>query len=357
MIVSKEFKIGAVFFIAVAIFLFFAVAVGTLPVGSKVVMVVYFDKVYGLQPGNDVWVNGNSFGSVKSIENVIADGTTKDGKAVKMGKVKVTLNLNEKLVLHEGYTIKVVDKSLIAGRAVEIDPGPPDAPVVTGDLIGRSTDTLASLQVRLGNALDEMMTAEGTFRQLVLNKDFYNKTLALLDSAGGTLARVNKTIDMFTAKGGAYETLAGNKKLADDIVASVAEIKNTAAQLDEFTKKMNEPGSLPSSLAADKTLYPRLQEIAKNLNELTKKLNEGKGVTRLLTDDTIYDNIRDTTYKINETARVAEKLVKELDKDPQMLIAGRPGPNESWLAQQLRGPNPAPPPAPAADSRKLVPNE
>jgi regulator of sigma D len=350
MIISKEAKIGAVFFIAIAVFLVFAVAVGVLPLGGRQQMVVYFDKVYGLQPGNDVWVNGNSYGSVQSLETVtvpVKDEET--GKIEKAIMIKVVLSVPHVVTLHEGYNISVVDKSVIGGRAVDIMPGPPDNPPYTGMIHGTSLGTIASIQGRISTALDEMMLSEGTFRQLVKQREVYDKTVTVLDEAA-------KTLQLLTDEHSNYRRIMTDPHFADDLTGAVAELRKASDEIANYAEKMNAPNSFANRLATDETLFPRLEAITQNLEAFTRKLNEGEGMGRLLTDQELYRDIRDIVAELRQTARVASKFISELEGDPQMLIAGRHSQNETWLVQQLRGPKPAAPPAPV-DERKLVPQD
>jgi len=359
MIISKEAKIGALFFVAIAVFLVFAVAVGALPTSKQYQMVVYFDRVFGLQPGNDVWMNGISIGTVKNVETV--ECADENGKSAMM--VRVALSLSQKVTLHEGYEVNVVDKSFIAGRAVDILAGPPDSPPHEGTIYGKSEWTMAAIQLRISQALTKMTASQGTMDRVIQDPRLYDDSLKAVQQSLVTLAQATKTLEemqkalaVLTDKDSTYTRIMTDPKFAENLTQAAAQLNNAVTQIGDFVGKMNEPGSFANRLVTDRTLFPRLEAVTIALEVFSKRLSEGKGIGRAFTDEALYRNIQEIVLELRRTTAQASKFVAELEKDPQMLVTGRRSANESWLVKQLR-PAAATQPASPADSRKLVPED
>lgn len=362
MIISKEAKIGALFFIAIAIFVVFAVAVGALPSVGRYKMTVYFDKVYGLQPGSDVWLNGTSFGTVQSIEPeevemhdraVALDRSDLAGKN-RVLMVKVVLSLPRAVTLYKNYTISVVDKSVIAGRAVDILVGTPDKPVYEGTIFGESADTMAAIQRRMSDALT-LITSEDAVKKI---RVLYDKVQDALDETTAAVKDARTTLKLLTAENSNFRLLLEDRQFGRDLIGAVADVRTVTGSLAGITAKLNNPNSLVSRLASDETLYPRLESLAKNLDEFTGMLASNRGISRMFNDEELYRNIQETVLEVKRITQVAATFMAEVEKDPQMLVIGRPSSNESWMMKQLRGSQPAGAAQPVpTDRRKLVPRD
>ncbi|RKY26092.1 MAG: hypothetical protein DRP79_05640 [Planctomycetota bacterium] len=357
MIISKEAKIGAVFFIAIVILVVFAVAVGAVHVGGGHTMVVYFDEVLGLEPGNDVWLYGNKVGSVSSLTHTPITGP--DGKQAFM--VKVVLNLDNEITLHDDYDITVMDKSVVGGRAVEIKAGTPGKRVHTGVIYGSSRgNPLASMGSEFGKSLDTLKTmgriaadlqeGKGTLGMLLNDEKLYRELVS-------TTRETRVMLEMLTAEDSAFKSLLEDKKLAGDIAATAAQLKTAAERFAALMEKTNSPDSLVHRLVTDKALFSRLESLMENLDEFSETLRAGKGLGRMLTDDYLYNEIVGITAELGRTVRVARELIAEVQRDPQVLIAGRPTGRESWLVRQLRGEDGTLFPRTVQDARKLVPGD
>jgi len=350
MIIPKEAKIGALFFIAIAIFVVFAVAIGVMPSVGRHRMTVYFDKVYGLQPGSDVWLSGTSFGTVESVEP--EEVRLHDRAEVLM--VKVVLSIPRPVTLYSDYTISVVDKSVIAGRAVDILVGTPGNPRWEGPIIGESAGTMASIQRRMSDALSKITSKQGEEKL----RSLYDNVQEALGETTQSLKEARAALNLLTAENSNYRRILEDPKFREDLTGAMAEIRNVSANLADITAKMNNPNSFVSRLASDETLYPRLESLVKNLDDFTRTLNSGKGVSRMFTDEGLYRDIQETVQEIRRIAQTANKFIAEVEKDPQILVVGRPGPNESLLAKQLRSQSPAGAAQPVeTDDRKLVPQD
>lgn len=355
MLVSKEVKIGAVFFIAIIILVMFAVAVGALPVGGGHKMIVYFDEVLGLEPGNDVWLYGRKVGTVQGLEYAPMAGP--DGRDALM--VKVVMNLDQEVPIYEDYKISVMDKSVIGGRAVQIKSGTPGKPAPEGVFYGSSHgNPLASMGEEFSKSLavvesvgqiaQDLREGKGSLGMLLKNKELYEEMV-------NTTREIRVMMEMLTAEDSTFRALMKDPEVGRNIRKTAEEMKTVSQEFAAFLAKINSPDSFINSLVTDKTLYARLEAIMAGLETFSKTLGSGRGLTRALTDDAFYHDIQDTAAELKSTVRLARELIAEVQRDPQMLIAGRPSGQESWLVKQLRGEGP--PREARADPRKLVPED
>jgi len=97
-------------------------------------LVVHFDQAGGLRQGDSVLVAGIRQGRVMTLSY--------DPTAVLQRRVTVLLYLDQDVALREGFTIEIEDATLLGGKQVAIDPGPPEGREVPGDT------TLAELERR-----------------------------------------------------------------------------------------------------------------------------------------------------------------------------------------------------------------
>ncbi len=357
MLISKEVKIGAVFFIAIVILVVFAVAVGALTLGGGHGMTVYFDEVLGLEPGNDVWLYGKKVGAVRSLTHALM--TTLDGKQAFM--VKVVLNLDNEIALYDDYGITVVDKSVIGGRAVQIRAGTPGKPAHTGTIYGSSrSNPLATMgeefteSLRVVDAfvdlIHDLQEGKGTLGMLITDDALYQELVS-------TTTKTGDVLELLTAEESTFRSLLEDRELPENIRENLAQMRRATQQFAELMEKINSPDSFIRRLATDTTLFQRLDSLVKNLDEFSRMLGSGKGLGRALTDENLYRDIAEIVAETRRTVRIARELMAEVQRDPQMLIAGRPTGKESWLVRQLRGEVAAPAPRAVLDRRKLVPDE
>ena len=109
--------------------------------GESHPMVVHFPGAQGLRSGDSVLVAGMRKGRVVEL--------TFDPAAPLDRRITASLILDQALELREGHTIQIEDSTLLGGRQIAIDPGPPDgAPV--------PTDAMLIGTIR-GNAIDKIL--------------------------------------------------------------------------------------------------------------------------------------------------------------------------------------------------------
>jgi hypothetical protein len=322
MIVSKDFKVGFVFFLAVAVLIVFYVSLGAISLGgAKYTYDIEFDRVDGLEPGNDVMVHGAKVGTVSGIN---LDERT--------NRVLVRVSVNLKLKFHEGYRIAVIDKSIIAGRAVQITLGDPGKPLHRGLLTGTSQANPFQAVGELVQVIDPHEMRD-TFKEM-------QKLLREMSRGEGVLGRMLRDPEL----GAGVETAIRNMKDASEMLKS-------------FFGKLDDPEGLLSKIASDREMYASLKTVSDNLVVLTEKMRKPGGLLEVLTDRKFARDFAEISEDLRATAQSARKLIEEARRDPQIFIAGRPGEKESWLIRQLRGGRGPHRPSVSRDTRKITPDD
>lgn len=204
---------------------------------QKITVHATFEEVGGLSTGDNVWFSGVKVGVVKGLE------------FDEQSHVKVEMKIDQdaaKFIRNDALA-KIGSDGLIGNKIVVLYEGTPGAPAIAdGDV------------VRIGDevSMEEMMAMFQTNNENLLAITNDIKTLTSGIVAGkGTAGR-----------------LLGDEALATQITETVASMKGTAdsasaaaGQMASYTRKLNQPGSLPYELATDKTLFPSLQASATQL--------------------------------------------------------------------------------------------
>jgi phospholipid/cholesterol/gamma-HCH transport system substrate-binding protein len=130
--------------------------------------------------------------------------------------------------------------------------------------------------LKLQNTLDQIRNGKGTAGRIINDPELYNN----LNNAIDNIAQISK--DLRAGNGTA------GKFLSDDAV-----YEQSKAAIED----------LRQSIKSAKPAIDRLNEISKDLGEIAKNLNEGKGSAgKLLKDEQLYDDTRSAISRLNTTA-------------------------------------------------------
>ncbi|HVS17911.1 MAG TPA: MlaD family protein [Planctomycetota bacterium] len=237
-------------------------------------MVVHFREANGLRPGDSVLVAGIRQGRVTELAY--------DPTAVLERRVTATMLLDEEVRLRQGFVIRIEDATLLGGRQITIDPGPPEgselAPETT--LFGMvAGNPLADL----GALIDENREA---FRTILDNVTGFTDDLR---QGRGTLGR-----------------LVSDEGLADQVTSAVGRFEAFSDNAAALTGDLREGKGAIGRLFADEELGQQLEDIAARLAtitadvaEFTKDLPEGKGLLpRMINDEALADDVREVVADV-----------------------------------------------------------
>ncbi len=265
-----------------------------------------FPKVMGLRNGDSIVVRGMTAGKVTNIK------LTENG-------VSVTANLDNPITIHKGYTMSIVQTSILGGRQLEIDTGPENNEILPMDTVfkgiqphdlmadagevinslkknivdGHIVDNFSKTAKNLYEISERLNTGQGTIGKLLSPDDtLYNNLSDTVASLKEITSRIEK------GQGTIGKLLSPDESLYNDLQSTVASLKNITARLESGE------GTLGHLLSKDDTVYEDLASTMASLKVITKHLEDGDGLLgKMLTDDKLYNQLSGV---INEAMEVLD---------------------------------------------------
>lgn len=227
--------------------------------GRKQSIEVVFPSVMGLRKTDNAVVRGMPVGAVKDLR-IEEDG------------VHVVADLDEDLVLREGYKIVIETTSILGGRHMAIDTGPPDGTALPRDSVFRG-EAPRDLMLDASEAVYAMKKGlvEGGVIENVQATAMELKSIASrLNSGKGTLGKL----------------LSEDDQVYKDLAASVASLRAIAGRLESGE------GTLGKLLSEDDVVYRDLASTVESLKSIVASVERGEGMLgRLVKDDSLYDQL------------------------------------------------------------------
>jgi phospholipid/cholesterol/gamma-HCH transport system substrate-binding protein len=164
-----------------------------------------------------------------------------------------------------------------------------------------------------------------------------NETIVSIKSQVERAGKVLESVDK----------IVSDEQMRKDIQASVANFRQTtetardvAKNLDELSKNANTQLNTLSKNGntlitdtnarveqASKQMTERMQQVAKvldNLNDVSRKLNEGDGTaSKMLNDPKLYESLVDTSRELNQTIQDLKRLVDQWEQEGMHLKLGK----------------------------------
>jgi phospholipid/cholesterol/gamma-HCH transport system substrate-binding protein len=299
MAVSAEKKVGILFFLGVALLALFTIVLTDIRIFRKQYQVtVTFDQVGGLEKGNKVTLGGMEVGVVKALVQ-------------RKGRIQVVLGIEEEVEIPRDSVFRLGDIGLLGGKRVDIIWGDEASGFVAdGDLIeGKSSPGLSEAIASLGDAgdnVDQILVSiretaekisrgEGTVGKLISEDDIYRDIRSISEriaSGQGTIGRLVNDPEL-------YEDL---RKLFSDLQQLLEENRR---KVEEIVEEFQEAA-------------PAIKGTARNLEEITGKINRGEGtIGKLINEDELYTDARATLTSVDTAG---QKLTDMLTKAERIRI-------------------------------------
>jgi len=270
---------------------------------------VTFNEARGLRAGDSVLVAGVRWGRVAEVEY--------DSSAALDSRITVVATLTNPVEFREGGSFQIKDSTLLGGRVLSIDPGPPGATplpmdhpyqgaVVTSPLDAMG-EFLAENSVSFKNTLDGVSTLlldanEGTG---VLGSLLKDEDLAA--NLKKTAAHMEKITDSLSEGKSTIGRLLMASELIESIERSAADFEEILANARKTTDGIEAGVGPVGTLLKDEALAADMREIVASIREVTDGIEAGEGnLGKLLKDDAIYENAR----KISENLDLVVAKVK-----------------------------------------------
>src|SRR5579859_2155401 len=199
----SQLKVGVIVLISVVILttlLFLMTSASGLGLFThKLTVTTYFENSAGLKDGAAVNLNGVQVGTVKSVRVTTAPER-------KLTPVQVAMKIDGKFQqsIHTDSTAALTTIGVLGDTVVDINSqvatGPPiqdgavlntmETPTIQG--VGQQSqstiENLNTILFKLNTVVDNLQSGKGSFGQLLVNPELYNKFVATMDSVQETTA-------------------------------------------------------------------------------------------------------------------------------------------------------------------------
>jgi phospholipid/cholesterol/gamma-HCH transport system substrate-binding protein len=319
---QQHFLLGLFFVVVLGLLGYFTLFMSEVPwMSDRQYISVFFPEAHGLRKGDAVLVAGVRWGRVEEL--------TFDPTAEQNRRIVVVASLDEVVQLREGHQIVIADATLLGGRNLEIDPGPPTgAPTdMQGELFGsvgfNAFDAIGELVRDNSGTVEETLTS---LRNLVTGVEEGHGVLGPLftdDSLGqslrdgvasaqssfdnidvitGDLREGKGTLGRLLSEDSVYVEL---EKISVDLSALLADGRQVIADV------RNGEGTV-SRVIYDKELATDVADAVENLRSITDSINKGEGtIGKLVNDPTLYDDLSETVARVARGEGTLGKLFTE----------------------------------------------
>jgi phospholipid/cholesterol/gamma-HCH transport system substrate-binding protein len=294
---SKEIKVGILTVGAIALFIFgYQYLKGRNLLKADRSFYAVYDNVEGLTTSAPVTINGLRVGNIDDIDFLDSSG-----------RLLVKFHVDESFKFSSESIASVYSASLIGGKALAIIPDYESTarPAKPGDTLRSNTDD--GLQ---GKIMDEFFPLKDKIEHMVVSADsaltVINQTLNTKTRRAITtsLEEVNRTlIEIRLISKNANSLLKDNRKQLDRTLANLdTTAKNFVAISDTLTQ-VDIAGTVKE-----------LESAITKFNLVLDNVTTGKGsLGKLMTDDTLYENLERTT-------RQAEMLMQDIKLNPKRYV-------------------------------------
>jgi len=286
-----EFKVGLFVFVALlVVFLTLFWVKGFSVSLTEQSYEVYFEKVSGINEGDQVSVNGVRKGKIDKIE-LAGDS------------VRIRFNIDKTIKLRNDYNIYIAATELTGGKVLYVEPGKSSVEVAPEQALhGTPGADFSTLMNSVQDITDNVKTLLGEFKKSN-------------DNLNTVLANVNDIVGDANMKSNLKTTLSNLSLSSQNLNQLVSESRNGISGLTSRLGKTvdnvdivigDNSKELKNTLNEIQTLTTTVDTLVSNLNLVVLDINnKNKGIGKFISDDKFFD-------KMNNTLSEIEKLTKNI---------------------------------------------
>ncbi len=285
--VFAEFVVGLFMLVVLAALVYFTIVISGVDVirgRKRVCAQVVFSDVGGLKESDTVMYRGTKVGSVERIQ-------------LTPSNLVVSAEIDQNVVLREGYTISIRNLSMLGGYYLLLEEGKGEVlPLRETLFVGKKPTDWMSEVSEIAHNLNEAVSGN-ELRTIVTN----------LAAASASIRELSERLER--GEGTLGKLMSPDTKLYDNLDATVANAKEISDCLRQGQGLLgrllaaNDPlaGELESSLAAFRKAcesfdasetFASANKLLASLNEVADKLKAGEGTLgKLVADPALYDEI------------------------------------------------------------------
>ena len=351
----RDTVLGVVFFGTIVLLLYYTIVLTGFSFSDKTYLQAWFPDARGLKEGDAVLIAGRPSGTVREV--LFDDSRASDRR------IGVTMEFTSPPILHEGYSLRIAEFTVLGGRVVEIEPGPGSAPTIRegAELIGivapsalesfsrllednaedfrailsnlrETTDSLAEgrglvgallnddeiladfRQVvhDIGASMDDLRAGRGTLGALLTDDEVRGKVIGIIEDAQVTVADIRSIADSARKGEGLLGALLQDESLREETMSLITNLEDVAARVNQVMMDASEGKGLLGAIIADDQVAADASDFLDNLSEVTRRLRDGEGsLGRLLAEEQAYDELLMALRSLNtqlEDAREAQPI-------------------------------------------------
>ena len=275
-----EFKVGLFVFIAIlVVFLTLFWVKGFSVSLTEQSYEVYFQKVSGINEGDQVSVNGVRKGKIDKIE-LAGDS------------VRIRFNLDKTIKLRNDYNIYIAATELTGGKVLYVEPGKSSVEVAPEQALhGTPGADFSTLMNSVQDITDNVKTLLGEFKKSN-------------DNLNTVLANVNDIVGDANMKSNLKTTLSNLSLSSQNLNQLVSESRNGISGLTSRLGKTvdnvdivigDNSKELKNTLNEIQTLTTTVDTLVSNLNLVVMDINnKNKGIGKFISDDKFFKKMNKT---------------------------------------------------------------
>lgn len=294
----SEMWVGVFTLIGIVLLVLMTMRIEKFQIGEKAgyLLHTYFDSVPGLDRNSPVRVAGVHVGNVEGI-------------ALEEGKAKVTFRVPQNINLHKDAKAYIKSEGFLGEKYIEVTPGTPEYPRLEPN--GFVEQGAPPVDV------EQILSQIGS-----IGNDIKGVTQPLEDVMKTIDAKkIDKMIDNFNKFSG---QLTG---LTQDSKETIRSVKNAFSRIEEIGEKVEKGEGTLGKLITDETIYQDAKESVKTVKEavesaknavdklkdMSDKIERGEGTLgKLINDESIYQEVKETVQSAKETMKSADETLQSV---------------------------------------------
>lgn len=318
---NRDFVLGAVFFGAITLLIYYTVALTGWSLEEKQMTTVYFPGAMGLKGGDPVLVAGTPTGHVRSIQFHDVDDPTR--------RIRVEIEFEESVTFYEDYSMVIAEFTMLGGRVIEVEPGLPGGKVLSsnvdlygtvgGTVLGQINELVTENREKLTLIVDNIVELsqsladeDGVIGALISDEGMREDLITILRETSEGVVTLKEIGEEMLAGKGVLGMMLKDEQAREEARIAIANLHESSTRVDRMLAKLEGGEGTLGMLLNDAETAERSRTLVDNLSRLVQGLNDGEGtIGRLLKDEEAYTELMTALETLNiaiEDAREAAPI-------------------------------------------------
>ncbi len=294
--ISKEFKIGLIVIISLALLYWgFNFLKGEDIFSKERIFIAVYKDVGGLDRGNPVTINGLTVGQVRNMS------FSSDGKA----NVVIELIVKNPLLIPKNSVARIASSDLLGSKTVDIILGNSNEFASSGDTLISEMEISIKEEVSrqlqpLKNKAEGLLVSIDTVISMLnnlfskSNTDNISRSVAHIAGSFENLESTTSTLDHLMT-----EEKSRIERILENVESISLNLRNSENKLDQiFTNFSSFSDTLAKANVAE--TIKKVNSTMTELSDISKKINAGKGsLGMLINNDSLYIELESASQELN----------------------------------------------------------